>query len=146
MIDASITPLGDQHGGLSTIRVTAVSMGNPHVVTFDVHGASRFPLGPLLQNDHRFPQRANVGFGEMKGAARMELHVYERGAGWTEACGTGACAAAVAGISNGWLQSPVTVHTQGGDLVITWPGQDLPVMMSGPATTVFEGELEIDGH
>lgn len=144
MIDAELQPLDVK------IRVTAVSMGNPHAVTFDVHGASRFSLGPLLQNDHRFPERANVGFAEMKGSAagggaRMELHVYERGAGWTQACGTGACAAAVAAVETGRATrgTSIEVVLPGGALAVLVGEPGERVLMTGPARHVFSGRLEL---
>lgn len=140
MIDAAIDVLG------AKIHVTAVSMGNPHAITFDVRGeTTRYPMGPLIQNDHRFPQRANVGFATMHGRSAMELHVYERGAGWTEACGTGACAAAVAAVETGRADrgAPIEVRLPGGALEIVVGERGERVRMTGPARHVFSGRLEL---
>jgi len=100
-------------------------------------------LGPLIENHARFPQRVNAGFMQVVGRQAIRLRVYERGSGETLACGTGACAAAVAGIRRGLLDSPVRVTTRGGDLTIAWAGPGQPVMMTGPAVTVFTGEIEL---
>jgi diaminopimelate epimerase len=137
-------------GAGDALMISALSMGNPHAVTIvdDVETANVCELGPLIETHERFPQRVNVGFMQIVNAHEIKLRVYERGAGETLACGTGACAAAVAGIQLGLLQSPVLVHARGGDLNITWAGFDLngeaePVMMTGQATSVFEGEIEV---
>lgn len=131
--------------GQHTIEIAAVSMGNPHAVlrVNDLDTAPVDTLGPAIESHQRFPQRANAGFMQVLTPHDIRLRVYERGAGETLACGTGACAAAVAGIRQGWVQSPVSVHTRGGDLVIEWAGPGQPVYMTGPAETVFEGELEL---
>ena len=124
--------------------ISALSMGNPHAVTLveDVHRAPVAELGPLIEYHPRFPERVNAGFMQVLDRHRILLRVYERGSGETLACGTGACAAAVAGILRGLLDSPVTVTTRGGDLTIAWAGGDTPVFMTGPAVTVFQGEYE----
>jgi len=127
------------------VSVVAVSMGNPHAVMLvdDVEIASVADLGPLIESHASFPQRVNAGFMQVLNSHEIKLRVYERGAGETLSCGTGACAAAVSGIQLGLLQSPVQVHTRGGKLNIEWHGEGQPVMMTGPAEIVFEGEIEI---
>jgi diaminopimelate epimerase len=129
-----------------TLTISALSMGNPHAVQIvdDVTTAPVASLGPLIEVHPRFPQRVNAGFMQIVDAHHIRLRVFERGSGETLACGTGACAAAVAGIRLGLLQSPVRVATRGGELVIRWDGGNAPVWMTGPAATVFEGELDID--
>ncbi len=131
--------------GQHVIEIAALSMGNPHAVlrVNDLDSAPVDILGAAIESHARFPQRVNAGFMQVLTPHDVRLRVYERGAGETLACGTGACAAAVAGIRQGWLQSPVSVHTKGGDLVIEWAGQGQPVYMTGPAVTVFEGEIEL---
>ncbi len=126
------------------VRVSAVSMGNPHAVLLvdDVADAPVGTLGPRIERHPRFPRRVNVGFMAVRDAHQIDLRVWERGAGETLACGTGACAAVVAGCLRGLLESPVTVHLRGGDLVISWDGEGQPVWMTGPATEVFEGDIE----
>ncbi|MBL8492604.1 MAG: diaminopimelate epimerase, partial [Rhodocyclaceae bacterium] len=99
--------------------------------------------GPLIESHQRFPQRVNAGFMQVVDRHDIRLRVYERGAGETLACGTGACAAVVAGIRRGLLDTPVRVSTRGGDLSIAWDGPGTPVMMTGPAVTVFEGEIDL---
>ena len=128
-----------------TVGITAVSMGNPHAVQVvdDVDQAPVAIQGPLIENHPRFPQRVNAGFMQITGRHSIRLRVFERGAGETLACGTGACAAVAAGIARGLLDSPVRVTTRGGDLTIAWGGQGLPVLMTGPAVTVFHGEIEL---
>lgn len=125
--------------------ISALSMGNPHAVTVveDVHRAPVAELGPLIEYHPRFPERVNVGFMQVLDRHRILLRVYERGSGETLACGTGACAAAVAGIQRDLLESPVRVTTRGGDLTIAWAGGEAPVYMTGPAVTVFQGEIEL---
>ena len=127
------------------VDVAVLSMGNPHAVcrVDDVHTAPVLTWGPLIENHPAFPKRVNAGFMQVLSRNEVHLRVYERGAGETLACGTGACAAVVAGIRQGWLDAQVQVHTRGGVLTIEWQGKDAPVMMSGPATTVFTGEMEI---
>jgi diaminopimelate epimerase len=131
--------------GQHVIEVAVLSMGNPHAVlkVNDLDSAPVDILGPAIESHSRFPQRVNAGFMQVLTPHDIRLRVYERGAGETLACGTGACAAAVAGIRQGWLASPVSVHTQGGDLVIEWAGDGHAVHMTGPAETVFEGDLEL---
>lgn len=122
----------------------AVSMGNPHAVlgVEDVDKAPVDTLGPKLEAHPLFPERANIGFMQVVNPHAVRLRVFERGAGETLACGSGACAAVVSGIERGWLESPVSVRLPGGELSITWQGRGSPVMMTGPAVTVFEGEIE----
>ncbi len=125
--------------------ITAVSMGNPHAVQV-VDNVDSAPVGrdgPWIEGHPRFPKRVNAGFMEVVDRHAIRLRVYERGAGETLACGTGACAAVVAGIGRGLLDSPVRVTTRGGDLAIAWGGVGQPVLMTGPAVTVFTGELEL---
>lgn len=128
-----------------TITVSAVSMGNPHAVMLvdNVHTAEVAALGPQIESHPQFPQRVNAGFMQVLNEHEINLRVYERGSGETLACGTGACAAAVSGIQLGTLQSPVKVHTRGGILTIQWAGGESPVLMTGPAKIVFDGEIEI---
>jgi diaminopimelate epimerase len=118
-------------------------MGNPHAVqqVDDVESARVTSDGPLIERHERFPQRVNAGFMQVVGPHDLRLRVWERGVGETLACGTGACAAAVAGIQRGRLASPVRVVTRGGVLTIEWTGGS--VMMTGPAAKVFEGEIEL---
>ena len=129
-----------------TAHVVVVSMGNPHAVQLvaDLEAAPVATQGPLIESHPRFPQRVNAGYMQVLDRSRIGLRVYERGTGETLACGTGACAAVVAGIRLGLLDSPVTVATRGGELTIRWSGADNPVYMTGPAETVFEGEIEIE--
>jgi diaminopimelate epimerase len=132
-------------GHALNIDIAAVSMGNPHAVTIvnDVETASVAELGPLIETHASFPQRVNAGFMQILNAHEIKLRVYERGAGETLSCGTGACAAVVSGIQLGLLQSPVLVNTRGGKLQVTWAGEDQPVMMTGEAEVVFEGSINI---
>jgi diaminopimelate epimerase len=126
--------------------IAALSMGNPHAVQLvgDVDTAPVLETGALIENHVRFPRRVNAGFMQVVSRGQIRLRVYERGVGETLACGTGACAAVVAGIRWGLLDTRVDVLTRGGQLTIEWPGRiDAPVMMTGPATTVFESEIEI---
>ncbi|MCX9155391.1 diaminopimelate epimerase [Niveibacterium sp. 24ML] len=129
-----------------TILIGAVSMGNPHAVQVvtDVDTAPVTTQGPLIEHHPRFPARVNAGFMQVVDRHTIRLRVFERAAGETLACGTGACAAVVSGIRRGLLDSPVRVHARGGELSIAWGGPGQPVLMSGPAVTVFEGEIEID--
>jgi len=128
-----------------TLEVSVLSMGNPHAVQVvaDVAAAPVAEQGPLIERHPRFPNRVNAGFVQVLDRGRIRLRVYERGAGETLACGTGACAAVVAGVQRGLLDSPVRVGTRGGELAIRWEGEGQPVWMTGPAQTVFEGEIEI---
>jgi diaminopimelate epimerase len=127
-----------------TVAISVVSMGNPHTVQVvsDVDAAPVTTQGPLLESHPRFPQRVNAGYMQVVDRANIRLRVWERGAGETLACGTGACAAVVTGIRRGLVDSPVGVETRGGRLIIAWSGPGAGVMMTGPATTVFEGEWE----
>ncbi len=127
------------------IAITAVGMGNPHAVQLveDVDTAAVEQQGALLERHPCFPQRVNAGFMQVVDRQAIRLRVFERGAGETLACGTGACAAVVAGISRGLLDSPVRVEMPGGRLSIAWNGPGTPVLMTGPAVTVFKGEIEI---
>ncbi len=131
--------------GDEEVAITAVSMGNPHAVQVvaDVDAAPVERQGPLIERQPRFPQRVNAGFMQVVDRHAIRLRVYERGAGETLACGTGACAAAVAGIRRGLLDSPVRVATRGGELDIAWNGPGTPVLMTGPAVTVFTGEIDL---
>ena len=128
-----------------TVEAAVLSMGNPHAVQLvpDVERAPVASQGPLLERHPRFPNRVNAGYMQIVDRHEIALRVWERGAGETLSCGTGACAAAVSGIARGLLDSPVRVRTRGGTLTITWNGGDNAVWMKGPAQTVFEGELEI---
>jgi diaminopimelate epimerase len=143
--DAAVQPL-DVDG--NTVEISAVSMGNPHAVQVvaDVDTAPVAGQGPRIESHPRFPRRVNAGFMQVVDRHAIRLRVYERGAGETLACGTGACAAVVAGIRRGLLDSPVRVTTRGGDLSIAWAGSNEPVMMTGPATTVFSAEIELPNN
>lgn len=125
--------------------IAAVSMGNPHAVlrVDDVRSAPVHELGPKIEHHPRFPQRVNVGFLQVVDRHRANLRVWERGAGETQACGTGACAAAVAAISQGWMDSPVSLDLPGGRLNIEWAGTGKPVVMTGPAVRVYEGQVRL---
>ena len=127
------------------ITVSALSIGNPHAVQVvdDVEAAPVASEGPLIERHARFPQRVNAGYMQILDRRHIRLRVYERGAGETLACGTGACAAVVAGILRGFLDDRVRVTMRGGDLHVSWAGEGEPVRMTGPAATVFEGELEL---
>lgn len=128
-----------------TVEISAVSMGNPHAVQVvaDADAAPVERQGPQIERHSRFPQRVNAGFMQIVDRGYVRLRVFERGAGETLACGTGACAAVVAGITRGLLDAQVKVTTHGGDLTIRWQGEGQPVWMTGPAVVVFNGELEI---
>jgi len=129
--------------GQGEIELGAVSMGNPHgvVVVESVDRAPVEELGPILESHPRFPNRANIGFMQILNRNEIRLRVYERGAGETQACGTGACAAVVSGVLRGLLDSDVTVHLPGGDLKIHWQGEGSSVMMTGPVASVYEGQI-----
>jgi diaminopimelate epimerase len=141
MIDAPFEVDGE------TVHVTAVSMGNPHAVIFDEVGEpARFTLGPRIERDPRFPDRVNVGFAELDAARRrVDLAVFERGAGWTLACGTGACAAVVAAVeTDRWKRGePMEVRLPGGSMTIVVGAPGERVSMTGPATLVYEGRLDL---
>jgi len=134
------------------VFVAVLSMGNPHVVQLvdDVETAPVLQDGPLIENHVRFPRRVNAGFMQVISRSRIALRVYERGAGETLACGSGACAAVVAGIRLGLLDARVDVLTHGGTLTIEWQGgldaATAPVLMTGPATTVFEAAIDVPDH
>jgi diaminopimelate epimerase len=131
--------------GLPGVEVAVLSMGNPHAVqrVADVDAAPVATVGPQVEAHARFPKRVNAGFLQVLARDEVKLRVYERGAGETLACGTGACAAVVAGIRLGWLDRRVRVATRGGELLIEWPADDAPVLMTGPAEFVFEGEIDL---
>jgi len=138
-------PLWPLDVGDQTVDVAVLSMGNPHAVTVvaDVDSAPVESLGPTIERDPHFRNGVNVGFMEVVARDRIRLRVFERGAGETLACGTGACAAVVTGIRLGLLDTRVEVEARGGTLTIEWAGGAAPVLMTGPATTVFEGEIEL---
>lgn len=138
-------PLYDLAVDKNIIKINALSMGNPHAVQVvaDVDAAPVATEGPLIETHPLFPQRVNAGYLQVIDRTHIRLRVHERGAGETLACGTGACAAVVAGIERGLLDARVTVSTRGGDLVIVWAGAGQPVLMTGPAVTVFNGEIEL---
>jgi diaminopimelate epimerase len=148
-----VSTLGDESDAVaqaldidgSALDISVVSMGNPHAVLVveNVDSAPVAELGPRIETHPAFPQRVNVGFLQIRDRHAVRLRVFERGAGETLACGTGACAAVVAGIRRGLIDSPVRVATRGGELSIAWAGPGQPVVMTGPATTVFEGEIDI---
>ncbi|MCG9627881.1 diaminopimelate epimerase [Vibrio mediterranei] len=129
--------------GEHTLFCGAVSMGNPHVVTVvdSTEEADVDRLGPLLESHERFPERVNAGFMQVLSRHEVNLRVYERGAGETQACGSGACGAVAVGIVQGLLDENVTVHLPGGDLKISWKGEGYPLTMTGPATHVFDGQI-----
>ncbi len=129
----------------ATVYVAVLSMGNPHAVQLvdDVDTAPVLVQGPLIEHHACFPNRVNAGFMQIVDRSHIRLRVYERGAGETLACGSGACAAVVAGIRLGLLDDTVQVQTHGGTLSISWAGANTPVLMTGPATTVFHGEINL---
>lgn len=153
VFDAARLPFTDGTGAVSEplivagepLMISAVSMGNPHAVQVvdNVESAPVEKIGPLIENHPRFPKRVNAGFMQVMDRQHVRLRVYERGSGETLSCGTGACAAVVSGIRRGLLDSPVTVATHGGTLSIAWGGEDLPVLMTGPAISVFSGEINL---
>ena len=127
------------------VEISAVSLGNPHAVQLveDVDVAPVITEGALIENHPSFPKRVNAGYMQVVDRTHIRLRVYERGAGETLACGTGACAAVVIGIERGLLQSTVQVNMRGGELTVRWEGEGQPVWMTGPAVTVFDGEIEL---
>ena len=131
--------------GSSLQNFVVLSMGNPHAVQLveDVDSAAVSEDGPLIENHACFPRRVNAGFMQVVSRQHIRLRVFERGAGETLACGTGACAAVVAGVQLGLLDSPVAVTTRGGELSIAWDGEQSSVMLTGPAVSVFEGTIDI---
>jgi diaminopimelate epimerase len=149
---AEDVPIVNGSGGIAepldvdgtTVEISALSMGNPHAVQVvpDIEAAPVTTQGPRIERHPRFPERVNAGYMQVVDRVTIRLRVWERGAGETPACGTGACAAVVAGIRRGLLDGRVKVHTRGGALTIAWSGDGRPVTMTGPATTVFEGAWE----
>ncbi len=131
--------------GDDRLQVVALSMGNPHAVlrVDDVDTAPVDQLGPLIEAHPRFPEHVNAGFVEIVDPAHARLRVYERGSGETLACGSGACAAMVAGVQQGWLDTEAEFALRGGILQLSWAGEGEPVYMTGPATTVYEGSIDI---
>ena len=127
------------------IEITILSMGNPHAVQLvtDVEAAPVTTQGPLIEHHPRFPGRVNAGYMQVLERSRIALRVWERGAGETLSCGTGACAAAVSGIARKLLDSPVKVETRGGALTISWAGGDNAVWLKGPAETVYDGTIDL---
>ncbi len=127
------------------VEISALSMGNPHAVRIveDIDAAPVTTEGAKIEVHPRFPRKVNVGYMQIMDRDRVRLRVFERGAGETLACGTGACAAVVAGIARDLLDKQVVVSTRGGDLTIVWKGENEPVLMTGPAVTVFEGEINL---
>ncbi len=127
------------------VEFSALSLGNPHAVIAvdDVASAPVEKWGPVLESHHFFPHKANIGFMQIVNRNEINLRVFERGVGETNACGSGACAAVAAGIRLSQLDSHVTAHLTGGDLMIEWQGVDQPIIMTGPATTVFQGQIQI---
>lgn len=139
VIDEPITVAGTKY------RMTGVSMGNPHAVVYidDVEGLDIEKIGPHFENHERFPNRVNTEFAKVLDRSTVEMRVWERGSGETLACGTGACATAVASILNGYTDDKVTVKLLGGDLEIEWDREKNLVYMTGAAVTVFDGEIEL---
>lgn len=135
----------DNKESAGTVFVALVSIGNPHAVQVvaDVESAPVLLQGPLIEHHPRFPKRANAGFMQVVDRRHIRLRVFERGTGETLACGSGACAAVVAGIRLGLLDETVDVQTHGGTLTISWAGAASSVLMTGPATTVFHGEIDL---
>ncbi|OGS99409.1 MAG: diaminopimelate epimerase [Gallionellales bacterium RIFCSPLOWO2_12_FULL_59_22] len=153
VFDPALVPFDGGSGAASeplevageVLEISALSMGNPHAVQVveDVEHAPVDKLGPLIERHPRFPKRVNAGLMQVMDRQRIRLRVYERGSGETLSCGSGACAAVVAGIRRGLLDSPVSVVTRGGLLTVAWNGVGAPVLMTGPVITVFEGEINL---
>ncbi len=139
-------PLYDLAVGGQTVQVSVLSVGNPHAVQVvaDVDAAPVGTQGPLIERHPRFPSRVNAGYMQVVDRGHIRLRVWERGTGETLACGTGACAAVVAGRQRGLLDAKVRVSLPGGTLTVAWPGEGQPVMLTGPAETVYEGTLDLD--
>lgn len=139
VLDEPITVAGQEY------RMTGVSMGNPHAVVYidDVSGLEIEKIGPLFENHERFPNRVNTEFAKVLDRHTVQMRVWERGSGETLACGTGACATAVASILNGYTDEKMTVKLLGGDLEIEWDRHENAVYMTGSATTVFDGEINL---
>ncbi len=144
---ASRQPLYDLDVDGQTIQVNVLSMGNPHAVqaVADVDAAPVNTQGPKIERHPRFPRRVNAGYMQVLDRRHIRLRVWERGAGETLACGTGACAAVVAGRQRGLLDDTVKVSLPGGTLTVSWPGEGRPVVLTGPAVTVYEGTIDLDG-
>jgi diaminopimelate epimerase len=144
-ISDSEAPVQTLDVGDSIIEIGAVSMGNPHavLVVANIEVAPVNSQGPLIENHARFPKRVNAGFMQVVDRGHIKLRVFERGAGETLSCGTGACAAVVSGIRRGLLDETVHVATRGGNLTIVWAGGENPVLMTGPAMSVFDGEINL---
>ena len=142
---AAPATLYDLDVGGTKIKINALSMGNPHAVQLvdDVEAAPVLAQGPMIENHADFPARVNAGYMQIIDRNQIKLRVWERGVGETLACGSGACAAVVAGIQRLLLDRRVEVKTHGGSLFIDWQGEGMPVMMTGPAATVFKGEIEL---
>lgn len=141
--EADVYPL---RVGESELRIGAVSMGNPHAV-IQVHSAREAPvdtIGPAVENHSRFPERTNVGFMEVVGRDHIRLRVFERGAGETQACGTGACAAVAVGRRWGLLDAEVRVDAPGGLMLVRWDGPGETLWLTGPAVSVFEGTIDLE--
>jgi len=132
--------------GGARVELAILSMGNPHAVQVvaDLRAAPVTSQGPLIEHHPRFPNRVNAGYMQVLDRHRIGLRVWERGAGETLACGTGACAAAVSGVLRGLVDSPVRVEARGGTLTVSWAGGDNAVWMKGPAHSVFEGAIELE--
>ena len=153
VFDAALIPFDGGSGAVSepldvsanVLEISALSMGNPHAVQVvaDIERVPVAELGPLIEHHPRFPNRVNAGFMQVMDRTHIRLRVYERGSGETLSCGTGACAAVVTGIRRGLLDSPVSVATRGGQLTIAWGGMGTSVLMTGPAISVFEGEISL---
>jgi diaminopimelate epimerase len=143
---AARTPLYDLEVNGGTVEASVLSVGNPHAVQVvpDVDTAPVAVQGPLIERHPRFPRRVNAGFMQIVDRGHIRLRVYERGTGETLACGTGACAAVVAGRQRGLLGDTVEVRLAGGTLRVSWAGEGAPVWMTGPAVTVFEGTIDLD--
>lgn len=131
--------------GHQTVMIAAISMGNPHAVIFvdDIDSAPVSTIGSEIEKHYRFPNKVNVGFVEVVNRRHVKLRVHERGSGETRACGSGACAAAVATIQKGLVDSPVTIALTGGTLLINWPGEGHSLIMSGQAITSFHGQIKL---
>jgi diaminopimelate epimerase len=138
-------PLYPLHAADHELEIAAISMGNPHAVLLvdDIDSAPVAELGPIIESHPRFPERVNAGFMQIVDRQTIHVRVYERGAGETLACGSGACAAMVAGQLWERLDTRVKVFLKGGDLMVSWRGEGEPVMMTGPATTVYQGHIEL---
>jgi diaminopimelate epimerase len=135
----------DMNGNGQSIQLNILSLGNPHAVmqVADIESAPVATLGPQIEQHPNFPERVNAGFMQIINRSQIVVRVFERGSGETLACGSGACAAVISGIQNGDLDAKVSVRLNGGDLEITWEGEGNPVWLTGPATTVFEGSIDL---